>query len=87
MLCHAMDAATLRYSNGWVRQDLRRVGHAVPFVALLAEAIRRTGPAGFQRGMYAVSVHQAPMLAFLRRHLAPFATQMREAWEVEKRLG
>ncbi|HEX5416713.1 MAG TPA: GNAT family N-acetyltransferase, partial [Chloroflexota bacterium] len=75
LLTHRVDDRTLRYSCGWVREDLQLVGRAQPFLHLLAVSIREATAAGFQRAVwYVAPQHQRMTAVSLRRGLRSEAT-------------
>lgn len=86
MINHRVDDKILRYSTGWVRPDLQRVGHYTPMIPLLIESITRAAAAGFPGGVWFVSPQQAPMHRFARRWMVKYATFVGEAMRATKKL-
>jgi cholest-4-en-3-one 26-monooxygenase len=86
LITHALNAETLRFSCGWARRDLQRVGAVVAAVAVLRESLRRAVDAGFHSFLWLTSAYQRPMWRFTERWIKPYAITLRETRGVEKAL-
>lgn len=78
LIVHPLTPDTLRFSTGWVRPELQRGRGVPPFLPLCIAAFRRAADAGFARGVWDVSRHQGPMIAFARKWMLPYADNVRE---------
>lgn len=76
MATHRIAPDTIRYTNLFVRQDLQKMGRAIP---LIAEAIKLQLKSNIPRYTCAAEVGNKPMVKFVRRRLQPFLTQVRES--------
>jgi GNAT superfamily N-acetyltransferase len=72
---HPYAPGVLRFTCSYLRDDLQGRGR---MVAVMAESVRRMGPAGYHRGIWAVPMEFPRMVAFSKRRLFPFATEISE---------
>jgi N-acetylglutamate synthase-like GNAT family acetyltransferase len=84
MATHRIAPDTIRYTNLFVRQDLQKMGRAIP---LIAEAIKLQLKSNIPRYTCAAEVGNKPMVKFVRRRLQPFLTQVRESRQSHKLLS
>jgi GNAT superfamily N-acetyltransferase len=73
---HRIAPDTIRYSNLFVRQDLQKMGRAIP---LIAEAIKLQLKNNIPHYTCATEVGNKSMVKFVQRRLLPFLTQVRES--------
>lgn len=78
LIVHPVEPGTLRFSTGWVRPELQRGRGVPPFLPLCIAAFHRAMAAGVERGVWDVSRHQGPMIAFARKWMLPYADNARE---------
>jgi hypothetical protein len=85
VITHRIAPATVRYTALFVDERVRRLGHGI---ALLAEAMRRQmGALGDDSvGTFGVWLHNAPMIRFVRRRMAPYLISMAETRSARKQL-
>ncbi len=83
MATHRIAPDIIRYTNLFVRQDLQKMGRAIP---LIAEAIKLQLKSNIPRYTCAAEVGNKPMVKFVRRRLQPFLTQVRESRQSHKLL-
>ena len=83
MATHRIAPDTIRYTNLFVRQDLQKMGRAIP---LLAEAIKLQLKSNISHCTCATEVSNKSMVKFVRRRLRPFLTQVRESRQSHKLL-
>ena len=84
MATHRIAADTIRYTSLFVRQDLQKMGRAIP---LIAEAIKLQLKSHVPRYTCATQVNNQPMVNFVRRRLQPFLTQVRESKQSHRLLA
>ena len=72
---HPYEPGVLRFTCSYLRDDLQGRGR---MVAVMAESVRRMGPAGYHTGIWAVPMEFPRMVAFSKRRLFPFATEISE---------
>lgn len=83
MATHRIAPDTIRYTNLFVRQDLQKMGRAIP---MLAEAIKLQLKSDIPRYTYATEIANKSMVKFVRRRLQPFMTRVRESRQSHKLL-
>ena len=76
MATHRLAPDTIRYTSLFVRQDLQKMGRAIP---LIAEAIKLQLKSNIPQYICAAAVENQTMIKFVRRRLQPFLTQVRES--------
>lgn len=81
MATHRITPDTIRYTSLFVRQDLQRMGRAIP---LIAEAIKLQLKSNIPRYTCAAEVGNKSMVKFVRRRLQPFLTEVRESRQSHK---
>lgn len=76
MITHRLAADTIRYSYGFIRQDLQKMGR---LISLIANAIQlQINAQNIPNGIWVVSCDRAPMMQFVRKHMAPYLTAIEE---------
>ncbi len=76
MITHRLAPDTIRYSFGFIRHDLQKMGRLVP---LIANAIQlQIDAKTIPNGIWVVSCDRAPMIQFVRKHMAPYLTAIEE---------
>lgn len=76
LITHRLDSDTIRYSYGFVRQDLQKMGR---LIFLIANAVQLQIKAKTAPNMiFVVSCDRTPMLQFVRKHMAPYLTAIEE---------
>lgn len=81
MATHRIAPNTIRYSSLFVRQDLQKMGRAIP---LIASAIKLQLQSNIPYYICAAEVGNQSMVKFVRRRLLPFLTQVRESKQSHK---
>ena len=81
MATHRIAPDTIRYTNLFVRQDLQRMGRAIP---LIGKAIKLQLKSNIPRYTCAAEVGNKSMVKFVRRRLQPFLTEVRESRQSHK---
>lgn len=76
MITHRLAPDTIRYSYGFIRQDLQKMGR---LISLIANAIQfQIDAENIPNGIWVVSCSRAPMLQFVRKHMTPYLTSIEE---------
>jgi GNAT superfamily N-acetyltransferase len=75
MITHRIAPDTIRYTSLFIRQDLQKLGRAIP---LLAEAIKRQVNSEILSGIWTVWLDNQPMVNFVKRRMAPYLISMTE---------
>ena len=76
LITHRLNSDTIRYSYGFVRQDLQKMGR---LIFLMVNAVQLQIKAKTTPNMICVvSCDRAPMLQFVRKHMAPYLTAIEE---------
>jgi hypothetical protein len=76
LITHRLNSNTIRYSYGFIRQDLQKMGR---LIFLIANAVQLQIKAKTAPNMICVvSCDHTPMLQFARKHLAPYLTAIEE---------
>lgn len=83
MITHRIDPTTIRYTSLFIREDLQKVGRAIP---MLAAAIARQVESEVVNGIWTVELDNDRMLQFVKRRLAPYLTSLTETRSREKLL-
>jgi len=83
MITHRIGPRTVRYTSLFVRREFR---HLSLSLVLLTEAIRRqAADLGYDSfGLFGVSAENRSMMAFVKRHVAPFLISLRETYGTYK---
>lgn len=81
---HRYDAKTVRFTCSYLRDELQGRGR---LVAVYAESINRCRPVGITDAIWTVPVEFPRMVAFARRHLIPYATEVSETRGSRKTLA
>lgn len=83
VLNHQTSPTTLRFTCSYIRKDLGRRGRILP---LFSESIRRMAEAGFTECTFVTPLHHATMVAFIQRHIQPWAGSVWQTYGSEKEL-
>ncbi len=84
MITHRVSIDTVLYTSLFVRQELQRLGYAIP---LLATAIRlQLESTKDTKAVFTVDANNTPMVKFVYRRLAPYLTDIRKSWGSSKLL-
>jgi GNAT superfamily N-acetyltransferase len=76
MITHRLAPDTIRYSYGFIRQDLQKMGR---LISLIANAVQlQIDAETIPNGIWVVSCDRAPMIQFVRKHMAPYLTAIEE---------
>ena len=81
---HRYDQKTVRFTCSYLRDELQGRGR---LVAVYAESINRCRPVGITDAIWTIPVEFRAMVAFMRRHLLPYATEATETRGSRKRLA
>jgi GNAT superfamily N-acetyltransferase len=81
LLTHRLRPDTVRFTCSYARRDLQR---RLPILAVYAEAIARCRDAGYPYASWTVPSWHAGMSRFARRHLIPYAIDVRESRVTQK---
>jgi len=73
MITHRIASNMIRYTSLFVRQDLQKLGRAIP---MLTEAIKRQVNSEVFYGIWTVSIDNRRMVNFVNRRLAPYMISM-----------
>ena len=84
MITHRIDPTTIRYTSLFIRQDLQKVGRAIP---MLAAAIGRQVESDVVNGIWTVELDNDRMIQFVKKRLAPYLTSLTETKGREKLLS
>jgi GNAT superfamily N-acetyltransferase len=76
MITHRLRSDLIQYTSLFVRQDLQRLGRAIP---LIVEAIRRHVASPIPYGIFMIDVQNRPMVNFLERRLQPYLISQAES--------
>lgn len=87
MINYKLSDTTLLFSKGWVKKGLQRYGRFLPFLALLAESIRRSSRTNYQFGIWQVANNQPAMQAFTLKRLLPYSIDYKNIVSAEKKLS
>ncbi len=83
MITHRINPDTIRYTSLFIRQDLQKVGRAIP---ILANAIKRQVDSDIVNGIWTVAMDNDPMVQFVKRRLSPYLTSLTESKGRQKSL-
>jgi GNAT superfamily N-acetyltransferase len=76
MITHRLAPDTIRYSFGFIRQDLQKMGR---LISLIANAIQlQINAENIPNGIWAVSCQRPLMIQFVRKHMAPYLASIQE---------
>lgn len=76
MITHRLTPDTIRYSYGFIRQDLQKMGR---LISLIANAVQlQIDAETIPNGIFVVSCDRTPMIQFVRKHMAPYLTAIEE---------
>jgi GNAT superfamily N-acetyltransferase len=78
MINHRLAPDTIRYTCGFLRPDLQKMGRFIP---LLANAIQLQAKANIINGIWTVSVKRPSMVNFIKKRMAPYLTSFKESKE------
>lgn len=81
---HRYDEKTARFTCSYLRDELQGRGR---LVAVYAESINRLRPIGFTDAIWTIPVEFPGMVAFMVRHLIPYATEVTETRGSRKALA
>ncbi|MCH2171887.1 GNAT family N-acetyltransferase [Myxococcota bacterium] len=82
---HVYNSNTLRFTCSFLREDLQKLGRLVELYARSVDRMKSS--TNFERGILTVPVEYPAMVAFARRHLMPFADEIRETLGTQKTLS
>ena len=84
MITHRVSIDTVLYTSLFVRQELQRLGYAIP---LLATAIRlQLESTKHTKAVFMVDAKNTSMVKFVYRRLVPYLTDIRKSWGSSKLL-
>lgn len=76
MITHRLAPDTIRYSFGFIRQDLQKMGR---LIFLIANAVQlQINAETIPNMICAVSCDRAPMMQFVSKHMAPYLTTIEQ---------
>lgn len=81
---HPMNPRLLRFTCSWLRADLQGRGR---MAAVMAASIRRAGEGGYTDGSWTVPTEFPGMVAFARRRLFPYCTEVAETRGSSKKIS
>ncbi|MEE3326915.1 MAG: GNAT family N-acetyltransferase [Myxococcota bacterium] len=81
---HRLDKETLRFTCSYLREDLQKLGRLVELYARSVDQIKNR--TAFKQAIMTVPVEYPAMWAFSRRHLVPFAQQVKKTYGSTKEL-
>jgi GNAT superfamily N-acetyltransferase len=81
---HRYDEESLRFTCSYLREDLQKLGRLVELYARSVDQMNHRTE--FKQGIMTVPVEYPAMWAFARRHLVPFAQQVKKTYGSTKEL-
>lgn len=84
MICHRLSEDTIRYTCGYVRPDLQKMGRFIP---LLVRAIRLQTEAKIPRGTWTTAFFHASFADFVQKHMQPYLDSLEQSKESYKLLS
>jgi len=76
MITHRLDPDTIRYTAGFVRPDLQKLGR---FISLLANAIQIQIDAKIPYCIWTSPLEFSGMVHFVKKHMSPYLTSLEES--------
>lgn len=84
VITHRVAVDTVRYTSLFVRQDLQRLGRAIPL--LLTSFLLQSETKEATKAVFTVAVDNTPMIRFVHRRISPYLASVRQSWESSKLL-
>jgi N-acetylglutamate synthase-like GNAT family acetyltransferase len=84
MVTHRIAPDTIRYTRLFVKQELQKMGRAIP---LLAESIKLQCSTDIPYGIWTIQQDNLGMLNFMKRRMAPYLSSLQESRGVLKTLN
>ncbi|MEA5574318.1 GNAT family N-acetyltransferase [Calothrix sp. UHCC 0171] len=85
MIVNRICADTTIYSSLFVKPELQKLGRAIPLLA--ASINRQLQESEIKQAIFLVLADNTPMIKFVKRHLAPYLTSIRQYWKSSKILS
>jgi GNAT superfamily N-acetyltransferase len=76
MICHRLNRDTIRYTCGYVRPDLQKMGRFIP---LLIQAIKLQTEARIPRGTWTTALFHASFADFVQKHMKPYLESLEQS--------